>query len=574
MSTVIDKLFKDYETRKGKLLFNTQEKQYFTEILNSIYDFSFVIGMQECFEKNFDQVLFCVKNSNVILDCLNPNSRYCPDMQKAVKLFILIIALQNKCTVVEDLEEAKLTQLVDIKNIEIFIEEHLRRDRSTEAALIFFSKILNSLVFGDKQESYIEFKKEDFDIDEILVTESALMSVLGSFQLARELEDVKVPTKGALRQFFKLYYIFYSDVYFCLSHDKFSYIMRNFFINHGSDGRQFKFFFEFMQKLMNDLKGTELLNKDSFYKEKLTHPFEIINNLHEVPYEFYDRIQKERTDYAVNYDKYAKNLKNLLYYVWNEVNYAYLLSLQFDENPASVEDVTAFANELFETVLETYYKTDMLPTTPLLKFFMSQESGGMESTINGAGGGTSGTATSLFGSKFIDDAYDRVIDTVKKSNLITNETIAGMLDNQMMKTAATGFFKNMGGKVESVVQKNVVQKVFTLNFSRISKGLLFFWRTFGKSSELKEVALKGNSDELIDKFIEIIKKPTVNAVNKGMEKIPYASLVSSQNVGGILDTILGQVKNAIGDKKFIEDAPFTSASGAIEDFASTVKDAF
>jgi len=569
-TSVVSSLFKKYESKKGKLLFSKKEKEYFLEVLQSVYEFSFVIGMQECFEKNFDQILFCIKNSSVILDCLNPQSRYCPDMQKAVKLFVLIIALQNKCTVVTDIEESKLVQLVEIKNIEVFIEEHLKRDRSTESALLFFSKILNALIFNDDQEKYIHFKLEDFDVDEILVTESALMAVLGTFQLARELEDSGISTKGTLRKFFKLYYIFYSDVYFCLSHEKFSSMLHNFFMEYGTDdGKQFKFFYDFMQKLMNDLKSTELLNKGSFYKEKLVHPFEMINNLYAVPYEFYERVQKERTDYAVNYDKYAKNLKSILYYTWTEVNHAYLLALQFGDESMTVEEVNAFGNSLFETILETYHKTDMLPTKSILKFFMSQNTGYLDANTQGAASLTGGLSE-----QFIDGAYDRVMTAVKASNLITNETVTGMLDNQVLKTTATSLFKNLGSKVESVVQTDVVQKFITFNFSRISTGLLFFWKTFGTSSDLRDVAMKGNGADLIDRFIDIMKKPAIDAVSKGIEKMPYGSFVSSQNVGGVLDVVLNQVKNAIGDKTFIEDAPFTSAGAIVEEFASNVKDAF
>ena len=212
----IDDLLAKYENTKEPLRISSQEKEYLKRVLRSIADFASVIGMEECFEQHFDKVLFFVKNSTVILDCLNPQSRYCPDMQKAIKLFVLIVSLQNKCLTSNAIDSRKLEDLLRIKNIETYIKDNLSRERDLKTSLLFFAQMLNDLVFDHNSETinaqaqYIIFKTEDFDTGEILVAESALMAVLGAFQLARELKENDVKIDGSLKYFFKLYYIYYA----------------------------------------------------------------------------------------------------------------------------------------------------------------------------------------------------------------------------------------------------------------------------------------------------------------------------------------------------------------------------
>ena len=268
----IDELLIRYESTEGKILIDPSERAYLKSVLQSIGEFATVIGMQECFEKNFGAIVFCVHNSTLILDCLNPNSRYCGDVQKSVKLFVLIIALQkvnnrqSDCVHANSLDQEKIAELLDIQEIDSLIARHLKRDRSIEASLYFFNNLLNTLTYKEDLSQYLDFRKEDFEVDEPLVTESALMAVLGTFQLFREMREKNpdLQISSAKKQFFKLYYLYYSDVYFCLSHEKFSSLLEGFFSQYGTDGRQFKFFYDFMQKLMgerNHFDGCSLFAK-------------------------------------------------------------------------------------------------------------------------------------------------------------------------------------------------------------------------------------------------------------------------------------------------------------------------
>lgn len=553
---IVQDLLDRYEEKHKRLLLEPEDREYLIEILASIYDFSLTIGMQNCYELYFSQVIYFVMHSGIVLECLNPNNRYCADMKKAIKLFVLIIALQNKCYDSQDINTDELSSLVEIHQIEELIDKHIKKDRSIESALLFFNKLLNEMLFPNAPEKFITFETKHFAIDEILITESALMALLGAYQLVRELESKSLNVRNSLKYFFKIYYIFYSDIYFCLSHEKFSNILKQFLLKYSSDGKQLRFFFEFTLKLLEDLKSTSLLDQGTLYQEKLLHPFETINNLHDIVYSFYEKIQTTRTDYNIYYDKYAKNLKTLMYYTWSETNSAYQLAKKFNDNSFDIEETKIFINELLSTVQNIYYDTDLLPSASLLSFFGNTSQSLAESA----------TASSLF-----DSITGKVLDVVKQTNIIKNKAILDLVDNQMLKNIATGFLQNMGKNIGSSVQTNVVQKYVTINFKKISKGILWFWTTLGKSNELKDLSLKGNNQALIDKFIDIIKTPAVNLTKKGFDKIPYSYMVNSQNIGTFLDVLLRQARLWVGKHKIVEDAPFTSGEQMISGFARSVE---
>ena len=166
--------------------------------------------------------------------------------------------------------------------------------------------------------------------------------------------------------------------------------------------------------------------------------------------------------------------------------------------------------------------------------------------------------------KFLDQAFG----FAQQFSAQMNNPVLDMINNpstqNMIRMGARSL--NFG----KVLDNGFVKKYVSLNFDFISKGLLYFWRTFAKSTDFKNLATAGDSSAILKKFLDTIHDPAVNYVRGWLDRTPYGAMINLPSVGKMVDLFLGQARNALTKTGAATSPIFSTGTQVVNDFARSI----
>lgn len=533
---LIPQILDAYEQTGTNVSLTPDDRQQLTTVLQATAKFAAAVGMYDVLKRYNLRIVFMLHHSPSLMEWLGPTSRYSPYIQSALMLVMLIEAIAN-----DDPTQPRLDALEGI------VTKHVSRDRTMPTALIFMANVLNALHDDDVA---VKFQASQFDIDEPLIPETALLSTLATFRILQTVVPKQPTAVDSTKNIFKLFYGYYVDLQATLSYTDFLNQQIQFLSTNAGDARLTKFYFGLYTRLCDQVKALPLFAPGSFYTVYNMHPLTLIDNLPDKTCAFCQTLQDKNTDYATNLDQYVKDYRDIIGYVWSEINEAYLLAQHYDsETVIDVQAITSLANDMLDAVCGCYFDSRTIPQKSILAFFKPGHA------ISGVGAGMA--------DKFLDQAFS----FAQKFAAQINHPVLDMINSERTQNMIRMGARNLNfGKV---LDNGFVKKYVSLNFDFIAKGLLYFWKTFAKSTDFKNLATAGDSGAILKKFLDAVHDPAMNYVRTWLDKTPYGAMVSLPSIGKMVDMFLGQARNAL-TKAGGTSPIFTTGSQVVNDFARSI----
>ena len=534
---LIPQVLNAYEQTGTNVSLTTDDQQQLTTVLETIAKFAATVGMYDVLKRYNLRVVFMLHHSPSLMEWLGPTSRYSPYIQSALMLVLLIESVAN-----DDPTQKQLDTL------EAVVQKYVSRDRTLPAALIFMANVFNDLHDDDV---LVKFQASQFDIDEPLIPETALLSTLATFRILQTVIPQHPTAVDNTKNIFKLFYVYYVDLQATLNYTDFLNQQIQFLSTNGADARLTKFYFGLYSRLCEQIKILPLFEYQSFYKSYDIHPFTLIDDLPAKVCAFCQTLQNKNTDYSTNLDQYIKDYRDIIGYVWREINEAYLLARHYDEDTAiDVQQIKVLAQDLLDAVTNCYFDSHTIPQKSLLAFFRP------------------GQAMTGVGTGVVDKFLDQMFTVAQQFSAQMNNPMLDMINNPSTQNMIRMGARNLNfGKI---VDNGFVKKYITLNFDFISKGLLYFWKTFAKSTNFKNLATAGDSNALLKKFLDVVHDPAVNYIRSWLDKTTYGSMLNLSSIGKIVELFLGQARNVLTRSGASSSPVFTTGTQVVNDFARSI----
>jgi hypothetical protein len=534
---LIPQILDAYEQTGTNVSLTPDDRQQLTTVLETTAKFAVTVGMYDVLKRYNLRILFMLHHSPSLMEWLGPTSRYSPYIQSALMLVMLIEAIAN-----DDPTQQRLDTL------EAIVQKYVSRDRTLPTALIFMANVLNALHDDDVA---VNFQPSQFDIDEPLIPETALLSTLATFRILQTVIPKQPTAVDSTKNIFKLFYGYYVDLQATLNYTDFLNQQIQFLSANAADARLTKFYFGLYTRLCEQVKALPLFEPQSFYTVYNMHPLTLIDNLPDKICTFCQTLQDKNTDYATNLDQYVKDYRDIISYAWNEINEAYLLAQHYDPDTViDVKQIKILANDILDAVCGCYFDSRTIPHKSILAFFRPGQA------MTGVGAGMM--------DKFLDQAFGFAQQFAAQMKNPMLDMINNPSTQNMIRMGARNL--NFG----KVLDNGFVKKYVSLNFDFIAKGLLYFWRIFAKSTDFKNLATAGDSSAILKKFLDTIHDPAMNYVRTWLDKTPYGAMVSLPSVGKIVDIFLGQARNALTRSGAGGSPIFTTGTQVVNDFARSV----
>lgn len=534
---LIPQILDAYEQTGTNVSLTPDDRQQLTTVLEATAKFAAAVGMYDVLKRYNLRVVFMLHHSPSLMEWLGPTSRYSPYIQSALMLVMLIEAIAN---------DEPTQQQLDV--LEAIVQKHVSRDRTLPTALIFMANILNDLHDDDAS---VNFQPSQFDIDEPLIPETALLSTLATFRILQTVIPKQATAVDSTKNIFKLFYGYYVDLQATLSYTDFLNQQIQFLSANAGDARLTKFYFGLYTRLCDQVKVLPLFDPQSFYTVYNMHPLTLIDNLPDKICSFCQTLQDKSTDYATNLDQYVKDYRDIVSYVWSEMNEAYLLAHHYDATTViDVQTIKSLANDILDAVCGCYFDSRTIPQKSILAFFRPGQA------MSGVGAGVM--------DKFLDQAFGF-------AQQFSAQMSHPVLD--MLNSASTQNMIRMGARnlnFGKILDNGFVKKYVSLNFDFISKGLLYFWRTFAKSTDFKNLATAGDSSAILKKFLDTIHDPAVNYIRGWLDKTTYGAMINLPSIGKMVDIFLGQARNALTRGGATTSPIFTTGTQVVNDFARSI----
>jgi|GEM_PF-6098621 len=534
---LIPQILNAYEQTGTNVSLTADDQQQLTTVLEAIAKFSATVGMYDVLKRYNLRIVFMLHHSPSLMEWLGPTSRYSPYTQNALMLILLIEAVAN-----DDPTQKRLDTL------EAIVQKYVSRDRSLPTALILMANVLNDLHDDDVT---VKFQPSQFDIDEPLIPETALLSTLATFRILQTVVPNQPTAVENTKNIFKLFYVYYVDLQATLNYTDFLDQQIQFLSINAGDARLTKFYFGLYARLCEQVKILPLFDAQSFYKNYNVHPFTLIDDLPGKVCAFCQTAQEKSSSYATNLDQHIKDYRDIIGYVWNEINEAYLLAKHYDgETVLDVQKIKVLAQDLLAAVTNCYFDSHTIPHKSILAFFRP------------------GQAMTGVGTGMIDKFLDQMFATAQQFSSQMENPVLDMINNpntqSMIRMGARSL--NFG----KVLDNGFVKKYVSLNFDFISKGLLYFWRTFAKSTDFKNLASAGDSNAIMRKFLDVIHDPAVNYVRSWLDQTTYGSMINLPSIGKMVDVFLGQARNVLTRSSSRSNPVFTTGTQVVNDFARSI----
>ena len=534
---LIPQILDAYEQTGTNVSLTPDDRQQLTTVLQTIAKFAAAVGMYDVLKRYNLRIAFMLSHSPSLMEWLGPTSRYSPYIQNALMLVVLIEAIAN---------DDPTQQRID--TLEAIVQKYVSRDRTLPTALIFMANILNDLHDDDVA---VNFQPSQFDIDEPLIPETALLSTLATFRILQTVIPKQPTAVDSTKNIFKLFYGYYVDLQATLNYTDFLNQQIQFLSANAGDARLTKFYFGLYARLCDQIKILPLFDPQSFYTVYAIHPFTLIENLPDKICAFCQTLQNKSTDYATNLDQYVKDYRDIVSYVWNEINEAYLLAHYYDpDTVVDAQSIKSLANDMLDAVCGCYFDSRTIPQKSILAFFRP------------------GQAMSGVGAGMMDKFLDQAFGFAQQFSTQMSNPVLDMLNNPSTQNMIRMGARNLNfGKV---LDNGFVKKYVSLNFDFIAKGLLYFWRTFAKSTDFKNLATAGDSNAILKKFLDTIHDPAVNYMRGWLDKTTYGSMINLPSVGKIVDVFLGQARNALTRSGAGASPIFSTGTQVVNDFARSI----
>ena len=534
---LIPQLLSSYEANGTNVSLTADDRQQLTTVLTTVAQFANTVGMYDVFKRYGLRIVFMLHHSPSLLEWLGPTSRYSPYIQSALMLLLLIGALAGPDPTQKDVDQ-----------FEAFVQKNVTRDRTLPTALIFMANMLNDL-YNDIVT--VPFKATQFDIDQPLIPETALLSTLATFRILQAVIPSQPTVTDNTKNIFRLFYVYYVDLQSTLDYTTFLNQHIQFLSKNANDPRLTAFYFTLYSRLCDQIKNMSLLTPPSLYNAFQIHPFAIINDFPDKICDFCQTLQTKNTDYATNLDNYVKDYRDIVSYVWTEMNEVYLLTQTYD--PTTVLDINQFkslSSDLLDAVDGCYFDSHIVPGKSILAFFRPGQA------LTGASSGVMGSA--------VDRAFGMLQNLSSQFNLPFLDMLNSPSAQNMVKMGLQNLNFN------KILDNDFVKKYVSLDFDLISKGLLYFWKTFSHSSNFKTLAMSGDSKTIIQNFVGAIHDPAVNYIRGMLDKTPYGSMVNLPSIGKFVDVVLGQAKNIVVKPGAITSPIFTTGTQVVADIANNI----
>lgn len=533
---LIPQILDAYEQTGTNVSLTADARQQLTTVLETTAKFAAAVGMYDVLKRYNLRIVFMLHHSPSLMEWLGPTSRYSPYIQSALMLVMLIEAIAN-----DDPTQQRLD------TIETIAQKHVSRDRTLPTALIFMANMLNDLHDDDVS---VNFQASQFDIDEPLIPETALLSTLATFRILQTVVPKQPTAVDSTKNIFKLFYGYYVDLQATLNYTDFLDQQIQFLSKNAGDARLTKFYFGLYTRLCEQVKSLPLFDPASLYMVYNIHPLTLIDGLPDKICAFCQTLQDKNTDYATNLDQYVKDYRDIISYVWNEINEAYLLAQHYDSDTTiDIKSIKTLADDILDAVCGCYFDSRTIPQKSILAFFKP----GQAITDVGAG----------MADKFLDQAFG----FAQRFAAQISHPVLDMINNPSTQNMIRMGARNLNfGKV---LDNGFVKKYVSLNFDFISKGLLYFWRTFAKSTDFKNLATAGDSSAILKNFLDAVHDPAMGYVRNWLDKTPYGSMVNLASIGKMVDAVLGQARNALTRSGGISPV-FTTGSQVVNDFARSI----
>lgn len=534
---LIPQILDAYEQTGTNVSLTPDDRQQLTTILTTIAKFASTVGMYDVLKRYNLRIVFMLHHSPSLMEWFGPTSRYSPYIQSALMLVVLIEAIAN-----DDPTQQRLDTL------EAIVQKYVSRDRTLPTALIFMANMLNDLHDDDVT---VNFQASQFDIDEPLIPETALLSTLAVFRILQTVIPKQPTAVDSTKNIFKLFYGYYVDLQATLNYTDFLNQQIQFLSANAADARLTKFYFGLYARLCEQVKALPLFDPQSFYTVYNMHPLTLIDNLPDKVCIFCQTLQDKNTDYATNLDQYVKDYRDIVSYVWNEINEAYLLAKHYDsETVIDMQAIKSLANDMLDAVCGCYFDSRTIPQKSILAFFRPGQA------MTGVGAGVM--------DKFLDQAFG----FAQQFSAQMSHPLLDMINNASTQNMIRMGARNLNfGKV---LDNGFVKKYVSLNFDFISKGLLYFWRTFAKSTDFKNLATAGDSNAILKKFLDTIHDPAISYVRGWLDKKPYGAMINLPSIGKVVDIFLGQARNALTKSGAGTSPIFSTGTQVVNDFARSI----
>lgn len=535
---LIPQILDAYEQTGKNVSLDAEARQQLSTVLDVIAKFAVTVGMYDVLKRYNLRIAFMLHHSPSLMEWLGPTSRYSPHIQNVLMLVVLIEAIAN---------DEPTQQWLD--HLEAVVQKYVSRDRTLPTALIFMANLLNDLHDDDVT---VNFQPSQFDIDEPLIPETALLSTLATFRILQTVIPKQPTAVDSTKNIFKIFYGYYVDLQATLNYTDFLNQQIQFLSANAGDARLTKFYFGLYARLCEQVKALPLFDPQSFYTTYAIHPLTLIDNLPDKICAFCQTLQSKNTDYATNLDQYVKDYRDIISYVWNEINEAYLLARHYDpDTSVDMLQIKALAHDMLDAVCGCYFDSRTIPQKSILAFFRP------------------GQAMSGVGAGMMDKFLDQAFGFAQQFSAQLDNPVLNMLNNPSTQNMIRMGARNLNfGKV---LDNGFVRKYISLNFDFISKGLLYFWRTFAKSTDFKNLATAGDSNAILKKFLDTIHDPAVNYVRGWLDKTPYGTMVSLPSVGKMVDLLLGQARNALTRSGAGSTPVFSTGAQVVNDFARSIQ---
>ena len=534
---LIPQILDAYEQTGTNVSLTADDRQQLTTVLQAIATFASAVGMYDVLKRYNLRIVFMLHHSPSLMEWLGPTSRYSPHVQSALMLIVLIESIAN-----DDPTQTLLDTMEEL------VQKYVTRDRTLPTALIFMANMLNDLHDDDVT---VNFQSSQFDIDEALIPETALLSTLATFRILQTVIPKQPTAVDSTKNIFKLFYGYYTDLQATLNYTDFLNQQIQFLSTNASDARLTKFYFGLYTRLCEQVKNSSLFDGQSFYSVYSMHPLTLIDNLPDRICTFCQTLQDKSTDYATNLDQYTKDYRDLISYVWTETNEAYLLAKNYDpDTTVDVQQIKSLAQDMLDAVISCYFDSRTIPQKSLLAFFRP------------------GQALTSASSSVVDKFLDQAFGFAQQFSAQFNSPVFDMINNERTQNMIRMGARNLNfGKI---IDNGFVKKYVTLNFDFIAKGLLYFWRTFAKSTDFKNLAAAGDSNAILKKFLDAVHDPAMNYVRAWLDKTSYGSMISLSSVGKIVDVFLSQARGVLTKAGASTGTIFTTGTQVVNDFARSI----